>query len=364
MNRFSKQVTFYSFFLSLLVVLLHGVNLAADDNALAELVRLGGASLPACIQNFFSNTLGQAAVPGFFLLSAYLFYRTLPSLSGIPGKWRRRIFSLLIPYCVWNFLYYLLYALCGRAGLSLPVLAAAVLQYRFNPVFWYLWQLILLTMLAPVLYFLTTRLWCGALSLGAVLLLVYFQIDLPLVNEDALFYYLLGACWARHGQLCFEGILYTEDNAFGPEGRVLRKKSWKALLCALGFLAAAIFCAVWRSQSLTAAAVRPLVLSTVLYRASLAQLFWFALACLPLPTPRPWMRESFLLYALHYPIVRLLQHILSRLPERGMMASHPEGLSLLFYALAPVLSLLLTYGLSRCLRRFFPGGYRVLSGGR
>lgn len=361
MDKFSKQVTYYSFFLSLLVVLLHGVNLAADDNALAELVRLGGATLPACIQNFFSNTLGQAAVPGFFLLSAYLFYRTLPSLSGILGKWQRRAFSLLIPYCLWNFLYYLLYLLAGKARPDLLTLAAAVLQYRFNPVFWYLWQLILLTLLAPVLYFLTLRPWSGVMSLGAVLLLVYFRIDIPFINEDALFYYLLGACWVRHGKACFEGILYTGDNAFAPGNRVQPKKP---LLRVLGFLAAAIFCAFWRSRCLATAAVRPLVLSTVLYRAFLMQLFWFALACLPLPLPRKWMQESFLLYALHYPVVRLLRHLLSVLLARGIAAAQPEMLSMFFYVLAPVLSLLLTHGLSRLLRRFFPFGYRALSGGR
>lgn len=365
MDKFSKQVCYYSFFLSLLVVLLHGVNLAADDNALAELVRLGGASLPARMQNFFSNTLGQAAVPGFFLLSAYLFYRTLPSFSGIPEKWRRRVSSLLIPYCLWNFLYYLLYVAAGKASPDLPTLAAAVLQYRFNPVFWYLQQLILLTLLAPVLYFLTKQLWSGAVSLGAVLLLVYFQLDIPFINEDALFYYLLGGCWARHGKSCFEGMLYTdEDNVFGSEGRVSARKRRRPRLLAFAFLLAASFCAVWRARCLAAAAVRPLVLSTVLYRASVAQLFWFALNCLPLPTPRQWMQESFLLYALHYPVVRILRHLLSALTERGIAVAQTEMLSMLFYVLALLLSLLLAHALCCLLRRFLPLGYRLLSGGR
>ncbi len=363
MNRFSKQISFYSFFLSVLVVLLHGVNLAADDNALAELVRLGGAGFPACFQHFFSNVLGQAAVPGFFLLSAYLFYRTLPSFSGIPEKWRRRFFSLLLPYLLWNFLYYLLYVLGGRAALDLPTLATAVLQYRFNPVFWYLWQLILLTLLAPLVYVLTARRWSSAACLSLALLLVYFQIDIPLINEDAAFYYLLGACWARHGQGIFEGILYTEDNVFGSACR-MRPAQKKPLLFSLAFLTASIFCAIWRSRSLAAAAVSPLVLSTVLYRAALAQFYWFFLACLPLPTARRWMQESFLLYALHYPIVRVLRHLLTALLARGILATHPEGLSMLFYLLAPFLSVLLCHGLSRFLRRFFPLGYRLLSGGR
>ena len=364
MNRFSKQVTFYSFFLSVLVVLLHSVNLAADDNALAELVRLGGASLPACIQNFFSNTLGQAAVPGFFLLSAYLFYRTLQSFSGIPGKWRRRAGSLLIPFFLWNFLYYILYVLGGRAAVDLPTFAAGVLQYRFNPVFWYLWQLILLTVLAPAIWLLTSRLWIGAVSLVLVLLLIYFQADLPLINEDALFYYLLGVCWARHGKKYFECILYTGDNVFDMKDRVRREILWKPLLLCLAFLLATAIFGFWRSGCLMAAAVRPLVLSTVLYRISMAQFFWFALACLPLPLPQQWMQESFLLYALHYPVVRLLRHILAALLSRGIMMTHAEGLSMLFYAAAPVISVLLTHILSRLLRRYFPLGYRWLSGGR
>lgn len=66
MDKFSKQVCYYSFFLSLLVVLLHGVNLAADDNALAELVRLGGASLPARMQNFSPIRWDRRRCPAFF----------------------------------------------------------------------------------------------------------------------------------------------------------------------------------------------------------------------------------------------------------------------------------------------------------
>ena len=364
MNRFSKQGIFYGFFLSVLVVLLHSVNLAADDNALAELVRLGGASLPACIQNFFSNTLGQAAVPGFFLLSAYLFYRTLQSFSGIPGKWRRRAGSLLIPFFLWNFLYYILYALGGRAAVDLPTLAAGVLQYRFNPVFWYLWQLILLTVLAPAIWLLTNRLWTGAVSLVLVLLLIYFQADIPFINEDALFYYLLGACWARHGKKYFECILYTGDNIFDSKDRVRREILWKPLLLCLVFLLVTAIFGFWRSVCLIAAAVRPLVLSTVLYRISMAQFFWFALACLPLPRPRQWMQESFLLYALHYPVVRLLRHILAAFLSRGIMTAHAEGFCMLFYVAAPALSVLLTHILSSLLRHYFPLGYRWLSGGR
>ncbi len=368
-SDFSNHIYLYSFLLAILVVLVHAVNLAADGTALAELARSDAADIPMRIQDFFSNTLGQAAVPGYFLLSGFLFYRTLPGLADIPKKWQRRIRSLLIPYCSWNLLYYLLYAVCGRASLTAGAAFEAVLHYGCNPVFWYLWQLLLLTVLAPVIFLLTR---CSLLSLAALtgtLFLVYFQIDIPLVNEDALFYYLLGACWAVYGAECFTGSASRDEgrrtllleNVFGAETGAVSRKCVGAAVPAVCFFAAAVFFGIWQQTCLQQVAVRPLVLSTVLLRASLALGIWFLTGMLRLPALPRFMQESFFLYAVHYPIVRICRHLLSYILVRTGAA---EPFSTICYFLTPLICVMIAHGMSAVLRSFVPQLYNILAGNR
>lgn len=65
------------------------------------------------IQDFLSAALGLTAVPGFFMLSAYLFFRSF-SWEKLPAKWKSRVRSVAVPYLAWNLFYYLGYVLATR----------------------------------------------------------------------------------------------------------------------------------------------------------------------------------------------------------------------------------------------------------
>ena len=66
---FREHIWWMSFILSLMVVWVHSENV---DLFLGE---IGRESLVYRLEFFFAQTLGQIAVPGFFMISAYLFYR-------------------------------------------------------------------------------------------------------------------------------------------------------------------------------------------------------------------------------------------------------------------------------------------------
>ena len=202
-ERFRSRIYWVTFLFSFLVIWQHSYNGAlflADPNQAAALQQLEG---------ILADRLGQMAVPGFFMVSAYLFYRRF-DLGKLPYKWKSRLFSVAIPYCIWNFLYYAAYAaasripaLAGAMGrglvpLGIGPLLKAVFFYEYNPVFWYLYQLILLIALAPVIYLVMRSSWSAAAAGAALTFAIWKGWDIWQINEDALLYYCAGAWAALH----------------------------------------------------------------------------------------------------------------------------------------------------------------------
>ena len=148
-KRFRDNVTWMSFLLTLLVIWTHALN--------AELFlgETGKNSAAGLTESLLGEHLAQIAVPGFFMMSAVLFFRNYRPEDTL-RKWERRFRSLVIPYFSWNLLYYLGYLIATRAPVlreitgkeevpvSLKELLEALLLYKYNHVFWFVFQLILL----------------------------------------------------------------------------------------------------------------------------------------------------------------------------------------------------------------------------
>ena len=103
-GRFRKKITWFTFAFSLFVVWVHSYN--------AELF-LGRTEAGVRVdrfEHFIGESVGQIAVPGFFMISAYLFYRNF-GWGSLKRKWVSRFHSILIPYLLWNTIYYLGYVI-------------------------------------------------------------------------------------------------------------------------------------------------------------------------------------------------------------------------------------------------------------
>ncbi len=436
---------FYSLFLSVLVIFVHSTHFPLTALQAVPNTGFFSTSFLIKIEYFFSEFLGQAAVPGFFFLSGFLFLKGLHSRNDWLRKEKSRVFSYLLPYLIWNTMMTLLYLSFGKAGWSLKTVAEGIFLYRFNPVFWYFYQLILLSFCFPFMAIFVLFIRKGEArkehcekSLRYLILLfpifflflIYRQLDIPFLNEDAAFYYSLGGAvaflWER--RQCgvgvtsgrFDGVLHggrsgvSSGAMSGGQFGVTSGAMSGVLpgLSAFSLFAFAVFC---YSNTLLPHAIGILLITTVLYRISMALfilfLFW-KMACKGaevrfnarnegfqieearregawregvqkekvrkigrahgiLSVLESLSKMNFYIYAVHYLFLRLwffLQNVMyasmEKNPTEFSGSGKEEAVKLLFYLLSPAYCLFLAYLTGKGLKKLSPRLWKALNGGR
>lgn len=352
-NRFRNQISWLMFFFSILVIWVHSYNVELFAGT-----QWGPAwDRVAQIETFWSIGIGQIAVPGFFLLSSYLFFRNF-ELKKLPDKWKNRFFSVVVPYVVWNLFYYFGYVAATRLPMVEQVVGKeplpfrmesmvnAVLHYRYAPIFWYLFQLIILLILAPVVYVLVKRSVIGLCYLTVLVIALYAGYDTGYPNTDALFYFSIAAYAAVHGRTWMERK-GTHDRIF--EGLII-------------LIAAVYSYGMMKEPSAS-------VLWTIVYRLFVPVSLWLMTSSLELPKAKPWMRQSMFLYAIHFIIVRFVNKGAAMLVTKGVDAQliPPEwlhGVAVGIYFVIPVIVLAVSYPMALVLSKKVPPIWRILSGGR
>ena len=415
---FFSDLPTYTFLLSILVIFVHSTHFTPADLEAVPRTAFFSTSFLEKIEFLFSSFLGETAVPGFFFLSGLLFFHKLYSSAVWFRKLRSRLFSYLLPYLLWNSGMTGLYLAFGRAPFRPESILEGIFLYRYNPVFWYFYQLILLTYAIPfmALFVLFLQREKNArkplLSLLSFLfpcfflLLVYFRIDIPFLNEDAGFYYTFGGA---------VGVLLTSRReSWGAECREERREGEKEETkrsdfgCSgkrlVPFGGALLLCALFLyGNTLAPHRIGVILLSTVLYRLGMAlylltltMLLWSlsgfrsqrkgssvssdslssgGISAVLREKGGKALRElsgmTFFLYASHYLFLRpwfFLQNGIFRALEKGLpkQAGDPilDGGKLLFYLLSPLYCLFLACFVSRALKRLSPKLWKVLNGGR
>lgn len=415
---------FYSLFLSVLVIFVHSTHFPVTALQAVPNTGFFSTSFLIKIEYFFSEFLGQAAVPGFFFLSGFLFLKGLHSRNDWLRKEKSRVFSYLLPYLIWNTMMTLLYLSFGKAEWSLKTVAEGIFLYRFNPVFWYFYQLILLSFCFPFMAIFVLFIRKGEArkkyrekSLRYLiflfplffLFLIYRQLDIPFLNEDAAFYYSLGGAvaflWER--RQCGVGVMSGAMSGvqFGVTSGAMSG------LSAFSLFAFAVFC---YRNTLLPHAIGILLLATVLYRISMALfiLFLFLFLFRKMDCKRAEVRfnarkeevqieearregvqkekvrkigsahgilsvleglskMNFYIYAVHYLFLRLwffLQNVVYASMEKNSTgfsgSGKEEAVKLLFYLLSPVYCLFLAYLTGKGLKKLSPCFWKALNGGR
>ena len=195
-KHFRNKVNWISFICAVLVVLLHSYSF--NDGA--------KDTFAFHFEFLISRCLAQVSVPLFFALSAFLFYRNF-DYSKLRTKLQSRFHSLIVPYLAWNLISMLAFYFLSRFSfintapfsLNLETVIDSLIYYQYNLVFWFVFQLIILTYLFPLLYPLLKH------QMIAILLLIFVICmygsgwrHVGRFEVRALVYYMFGAYFAIH----------------------------------------------------------------------------------------------------------------------------------------------------------------------
>ncbi len=152
-----------------------------------------------------TESIPMAAVPCFFFISGFLFFLNIKNFdkATYKNKISRRIYSLAIPYFIWNIIYVINDIACNYAFKSnsiVSVINEYFDQHSFIDIFiapidgplWYVRDLMTLCILSPIFYIILRK-----RKGGFFLILLYLIANLsntrPNLAPSVFFYFLAGA---------------------------------------------------------------------------------------------------------------------------------------------------------------------------
>lgn len=320
--------------------------------------RVIGADSPALyagIQDLITGELARIAVPLYYFMSAYLFYRFMTfSFESYREKLGSRVRTLLVPYLFWNLLLFAVVfaaqsypateayfnAARGRITTLGPLETIdKILGLTGSPIAYQLWfirDLIVLTVLAPVVYAVVRY-----LGLAAVLVLFCLwgteTWPLPIQSATPAFTYTLGAYFGINRLDPFK------VDRWGP-GIVVAYVALVALSLALR--GSGIYLPVHYTGIVVG-------MAAALYLTKFAEANDRVRNTLLALAP-----ATFFVYASHEPLLTIVKKIIYRVSDVT-----PE-LVLAVYLLLPIAMVLFTTGVYFLLRRWMPGLVKIAVGGR
>lgn len=301
----------------------------------------------------------RIAVALFFMLSGYLFFRNY-TIRLTFGKWFSRVRSLLVPYVLWGVLS-ILFVVCLQTvvpngyfsslytgtmtGKPLGFYVESVLHHGVAFQLWFLSDLMLYTLLAPLFYILLRYL--SVFLIIPLYALWLVQIPLPpifsFVYRGGIFY-LLGAYIAM-----YQVYIPKEKQRFVAPAALF---CWLFILGVKLCVSFGVLPSQWIHLSQLDNMAMLMGITTV----------WFGYDALANVKLMRWIffltPYTFFVYASHEPLLEMTKRI-------GVdIFGRTEASQLILYVLTIICTLTVTLFVAFMVKRVFPKFYTVLSGGR
>ena len=204
---FWKKKEIISFLLSIFVFFIHISSFAQYSNTCSAISAVNERA-----SFFFKESFTRFAVPMFFILSGIAFFKGYDN-SKYLNKIQSRIFTLVIPYLLWNTIWMIFDMVCsytfisnffvGRQQFSLTFanVLKGIFFYGNNLPFWFVFNLIIFSLAAPLIHFIVRNKYIGIASIILLTILATFGIGIPssvFYSSTSIIYYLIGAIIGKH----------------------------------------------------------------------------------------------------------------------------------------------------------------------
>ena len=223
-NYLSQKISFISMVSMLAVVFVHAYNYT-DTFLQPGTIITEGLHPGACIQFAISNALTRYAVPFFFMISGFLFFKDKEFGVATYGKQvKKRCRSVLSVFLIFSVLSfavcYLVYRYTGSG--IIPMIDERIdkswyhyiLQNPFAFQLWFLAQLFVMCIVSPIVYFLVKKLKVVALVPLAVLWFMDKGLSyggFTIFNCDAYMFFTLGA-YVAVNKVNIKGLYQKTEN--------------------------------------------------------------------------------------------------------------------------------------------------------
>ncbi len=356
MNKYqSDKLRAISFFLILLVVMVHSTNLTVRMDADFTAINKG---LNSFFQNFVSDGIAKIASPLFFAISGYLFFLNIK--EGKPaeflGKYKKRFRTLVIPYLLWSIFGLLLYFVIQSIPHFKPFFTRELIRdYSFSQVLtriflqpipyqlWFIRDLTVLVLISPLIYWLLKSL--RHLIVLFFLILWFLNSNYVVFDNRSIFFFTFGA--------------YFSVNGIDPHNFKLKRQHIYLTICWI----ALVLCKTTLAH--TGCANNTIIL--VLQRASIlfgVLSIWLLYDKLfkttDLSNTRIYnlFQYTFFIYAFHEPFITIVKKSLY------FILGTTESSSFLIYLLAPTITISFSVIVASYLKNMSPGFYKIITGKR
>ena len=329
---FRSKFTYLSFFLSIFVIMIHTFNLEAYR------INGGGLYYFESIVNSFANF----AVPTFFMLSGYQFYRKL-GRGEIKRKLKSRFSSIFVPFVLWGIIEYLFFGLLktlpvigaqmNDTGKAFDLSSLADILIFGESHLWFLRNLILYHLLSLLFYRLLKNKYLSPVVVICfiVLPIIIPALDVPRGIVKNFSFYLFGAALSCHCEKQFE-------SSFGK---------MTAVISGIGTVILAVLL-MFARNSLLSAVVR--LLCTVL--------IWVAASAFPIEKEaKGFIRQSFYIYVSHILVLECVEKIIFIAFKETLLGAWID------YLLAPIITVGILY-IGYLLLHRFEKVWKTLTGAR
>ncbi|WP_041139751.1 acyltransferase family protein [Beduini massiliensis] len=343
-KKLSKTLLSINIIFALMIVYMHATNIKIYDYNTS---RFG--SLFNTFQIIMSKDILAVCVPGFFIISAYLFYINL-EFNTIKTKIFKRIKTIFVPYLIWNTIALLYFFIISnlfsnlmnmnKIELTFQTLFSGIFLFQYSPVNWFIYQLIIFILLSPILYVVCSNKKSCIISMIIISILVLFNYNnsfistssfMPCLRIDSLLYYVFGIYMAKHNN-----ILENIEQNFSM---------YKA--CAIFLISQIIIYVDYLSQ------YNLFFIGVILYFIALIRFFY----------GKYWKFldksfTSFFVFQIHGFILEPIEKIIF------LVFGNRIVFGVLDYFIAPIICLIFIYIITIIMKKYTPGFYKLLVGGR